>query len=510
MLNMSVSIYELHDASQAVRVNLSTGEAAKVYSKYGLGLPLFMVPFLLANDALHNVFSAVNSQFIISTPNLVIMGLIAEVVFLTLTGLGYGFARALPLSIASVFGTAVYPYMNVFLSEPLQGLAITASFLFLLRGRSSRSAKTASFHMALGAIAFCFLVLTKAANLVFLPLLCVYVMISVRDKAGGIKIFASFAVPVAAFGMGVAWFNWHRFGSIFDFGYGGEAAMFVNPVLAGIYNFLFNPDKSILLFAPAILLLPYALWRFAKRFFIEGVLISSLILVNLVFYSAWWAWEGGDSWGPRFLLPLVPLSIVPLAEVMGKRLMNLAAALLFATGFLVNLIGVVQDPAGYNYIVLKSTAGMDVATGRPKRDYDTEQAPPYVVTSNISEFNVLSGHLWLLKARFEGWRTGLGLGAGNLAMQSPPWIDKYPENQPPPYGSLPEEIRIRIECPPPLFLSLISCPGKSPSVPYYYDALTLQSEKAEALGDIKAASRLREKAAGEAHEKRKRLMQMRL
>ncbi len=45
MLNTSVSIYELRDMSVAVETNLATGEQVINYSKYGLGLPLFLFSF---------------------------------------------------------------------------------------------------------------------------------------------------------------------------------------------------------------------------------------------------------------------------------------------------------------------------------------------------------------------------------------------------------------------------------------------------------------------------------
>lgn len=36
-------------------------------------------------------------------------------------------------------------------------------------------------------------------------------------------------------------------------------------------------------------------------------------ITNLVVYSSWWAWGGGWAWGPRFLIPFVPILILPVA-----------------------------------------------------------------------------------------------------------------------------------------------------------------------------------------------------
>jgi hypothetical protein len=43
-----------------------------------------------------------------------------------------------------------------------------------------------------------------------------------------------------------------------------------------------------------------------------GVFLVLVWAVALPFYGAWWAWHGGYSWGPRLLVPLVPVSCLPV------------------------------------------------------------------------------------------------------------------------------------------------------------------------------------------------------
>ncbi|MBI5345109.1 MAG: hypothetical protein HZB83_07220 [Deltaproteobacteria bacterium] len=514
MLNISISLYKLHDPSINVMQNRETGEVISAFSKYGLGLPVFLIPFLFISDILNAFSAGINSNVILSLPNLIILAGVGQTVYLSSLAFGYGRRSGLFLSILSVFGTFLFPYMNYFLSEPLQALSVTLAFLFLYRAKTAETPNPSYVNFALAGISLSYGIFTKAAVLVLLPAFSMYAAFCVKRCRGRrTAAICSWAVPVILFGILTAYSNYSRFGSLFDFGYGEESGMFTNPVASGIYNLLLNPSKGILIFAPVIVLFPYALWEFGKRYRAEALLIAALVISNAIFYSAWWAWEGGESWGPRFLLPLVPLSIVPCGELLGKRAWRAAVRTLFALGFLVNILGTVQDFSGYDYIVFKSTGNIILDTKRPKRDYldvdGARRVPPYVIASTLPEFNVLTGNLWLLKAKYEGWKNGYGLGRENSAYKNPPWIKKYPGYKPPQIETIPYEIRTRIECPPPLLLSSLICPDRAPSAPYYYDALMHQADKAEALGYKEKALSMRKRALEESHEKRRRILQMR-
>ncbi len=514
MLNISVSIYELHDMSLSVKTNLITGEQIKDYSKYGLGLPLFLVPFLYINDLLHSIFGNVNSNIVLAFPNVLILAATALAVHLIIISLGYSYRRGLFLSLLTIFGTFAFPYINFFLSEPLQAFSITLTCLCLFKGRNTTSIKQTYALLTLGGIVYCFGILTKATLLIFIPFFVLYLFLTVQaDKDKKLlPIISSFMIPIIVFGFFVAFLNYYRYSSIFDFGYGKEMQMFVNPVSTGIFNFLFNPDKSLFLFAPAMALFPYAFWKFTKQYKEEGILIVLLVITNLLLYSAWWAWEGGDSWGPRFLLPMIPISMIPFATILHQRLLKTAVIILFVAGFLINSLSMLQDPTGYSYIVLNSTDKMALNTDRPKRDYldrgGYKQVPPFVVSSTLPQFSVIKGHLWLLRSKYEGWLKGYGLSKKNDTFKNPPWIMDFPQHQVPEIQSLPKEIKIRIECPTPLILSYLICPNLKPSMPYYYDALTQQADKIETLGFKDKALNLRRKAVRETKEKRRRIRQM--
>ncbi|MBK8048372.1 MAG: hypothetical protein IPK16_15385 [Anaerolineales bacterium] len=54
---------------------------------------------------------------------------------------------------------------------------------------------------------------------------------------------------------------------------------------------------------------------FIKRHRSVGIAVAAVSLVLVALYSTWWMWWGGYAWGPRFLVPLTPLWVLVLAQV---------------------------------------------------------------------------------------------------------------------------------------------------------------------------------------------------
>lgn len=419
MLSSGISLYELGSLSVAVKTDIVTGQVLPVYPKFGPGLSVFLVPFIFLNDLLSAIYSDIDKNIVISITSLLLLAGTTQAVSLIVQEMGYSRRRGLILGVSSIFGSFAYPYVNFFFTEPLQMFCLTMSVLFLFRAANRKDFGRACLLLAAAGIFLGYGVFTKVTLVLAVPVFFVYALLRVRDNGGWPRVVAllSLAAPLVLFGALIAGLNFYRFGSIFETGYADEASLFVMPFFDGLYNFLFNPNKSMILFAPFMLLVPYGAIRLFKRFPGEVSLITALFLSNLFLYSMWWGWEGSVSWGPRFLLPYVPLCAVLLAGLLDGRAFRAATAALLAAGFAVNLLGVLQDFPGYDYLVFNAAKEMKLATDRPDRDYvqigEGRHAPAFVVSTIVPEFNAVSGHLWLLRAKYEGWANGYGLGARN-------------------------------------------------------------------------------------------------
>ena len=136
--------------------------------------------------------------------------------------------------------------------------------------------------------------------------------------------------------------NWLRRGHPLRTGYEGNAgfrtalpfsglAGFSYPLLLGVLQLILSFGKGLLFFAPGLFLVFPAARRALRAVqpFQRACLwvVAGLLLV----YGQWWAWYGGYSWGPRFLVfAAIPASLRLAAECTHppRRALPLVAVLL--------------------------------------------------------------------------------------------------------------------------------------------------------------------------------------
>ena len=184
-----------------------------------------------------------------------------------------------------------------------------------------------------------------------------------------------FGLGIAPFGLAMAGYNWVRFRSLAERGYAGEG--FTGNLLEGLYGLLLSPGKSVFLYVPLLLALPWAARPFARRFRAEATLAGMLAAITLAQSALWWIWWAGWGWGPRFLVPLMPFLVLMLGvlveprtknqepaanppaskhssrfSVLGPRFLALATLLTLSVG--VNLLGILVD---FNPYIAELTGG---------------------------------------------------------------------------------------------------------------------------------------------------------
>ena len=128
--------------------------------------------------------------------------------------------------------------------------------------------------------------------------------------------------PLIACGLLVLWYNAARFGSPLASGYGSEvsARSFSTPIFVGLYGLLFSSGKSVFLYAPVLILAPAGFALMLRRHAPERPLAIALLVawaLNLLLYALFMAWAGDGSWGPRYLVPFIPLALLPVTTYLG-------------------------------------------------------------------------------------------------------------------------------------------------------------------------------------------------
>lgn len=286
------------------------GADGRSYSKYGIGLPLYYVPWVFVGHLL-SWSIGINADkligFLISFANLPFAILALHLFVRSLRQLGSTEKTTMLLAFALGFGTLFWRYAGYDFSEMMQASLMLLAFYGVLRRQAG--------SVLLGGIGFAGLILVKLVHLALLPVFLGYLLArpgaSWRRRICEVVVFVGPMSVALGF---VACSNAVRFGNPLESGYGSESRMFIPSQLWWtVPSLIGSLDKGILVFCP-VLILGLIGWRyFWRKHRWEATLCSSLIVVNLLLAGSWHSWVGGWSWGPRLLVPTIPLWLFPAA-----------------------------------------------------------------------------------------------------------------------------------------------------------------------------------------------------
>lgn len=288
------------------------------YSNYGLGLSLLIAPMVALGHLLVGSTTALLSLF----QPLVTAATVATF-WLLLRELGIGRRRALWIAWLFAFGTLAWHYAGVLFSEPMITLCVTVALLGLLRFR--QTARLSDALLAGAATGIAVVTRVDSVLLVLLPVAAYFLAVVARPERrrateGAMPFdWPRVAKPVVVFLLPIVisaaidlWYNWARYGSPLRAGYSAEGVAFSYPLLKGLYGLLLSPGAGLFVFVPVLVMALIGFPALSRRWPMEAALVAAIIGVRIVFYAGWFAWDGGVTWGPRYLIPVVPLLMIGL------------------------------------------------------------------------------------------------------------------------------------------------------------------------------------------------------
>ena len=322
------------------------GRGGHVYSQKGLAtafLPTALVRLALPHRSIGLTFPAFLA-------NQIFTALTALVLVIYLSSLGYSVCIAIVLGLIYGVATLALPYSRTLFGEPVVAFSIIFSLYALYRDKRARSILWA----LMGGLGFSLGVWARFVNLpLLLPLWWYQVksdpsnsrcklrrLIPKRAEHGVVFLFSSVLLGLGLYFM----YNIYRFGSPLKTGYYHLSLEdFSTPPWVGFYGLVFSPFRGIIWFSPlSILSVPGALMLFKRRRD-EAVTMIFIVGLYLAIYSVWRMWWGGFMWGPRFLLPVVPILTVLLMPLWESK--KWRYALLFGTvvSLVVQFLSVASD-----------------------------------------------------------------------------------------------------------------------------------------------------------------------
>ena len=158
-------------------------------------------------------------------------------------------------------------------------------------------------------------------------------------------------LPLVIVGGLIGLMNWARYGSPLTFGFSAlQHTSFTTPLLLGLYGLLISPGKGLLLYNPIAWAGLIGLVSMGRRWRAEAVLFALIIVAEIGFFAVYEFWTGGWNWGPRYLLPIVPLLILAAGAWVHVKPTGRRRAIvigLIAIGVAVNLPAVLVDHSRY-------------------------------------------------------------------------------------------------------------------------------------------------------------------
>ncbi len=332
--------------------------------RYGVTQSIFMVPFYATGAAFSHI------QGVPYTPEKALQwsylaspfSLALQAVLLFLAGLALGFRKRTSLAVALIFAFTTFAWglVNWDFSEPIAGVLITGGFLALLRYSRRKSLPS----LAAAGVLFGFAFLARATLIAVLLAPFIYLLVATRNRdeagdgsplskrlAGIAREFGVVGIPIVAAVAFQLWFNFYRFGSVTKIGYGSDEVFVANP-LKGIYGLLVSPGRGVLIYAPALIISAVFFRRFMRRNAPAGAFILTAAAAIFLVSAFWYGWYGGNTWGPRFLLPVLPLALLPAGEWFElERRSKVATAtvcLLLAFGLLLEVCAVLVPPQAFD------------------------------------------------------------------------------------------------------------------------------------------------------------------
>ncbi len=349
-------------------------------SRYGVGMPALYAPVLWLLDL--TVFpgdpvlrrtpfqagSAYNPALLAdpayryaSLLHPLVTALTAVLFYLLALRLGNGTRGSAAAALVYGLASPALPYARFDYSQPLCALLLLAAFYCLAAARGSGKTR----WLLLAGVASGMLILTRAEFLVLLfgLLLPGILWIFAPPRRGGwrqgARAVAAYAAAAAPWILALPVLNRVRFGSWLSTGYSVAEFTFSLPrILAGLAGNLVSPGRGVLFFFPALLFALFCLPR-ARKDRLQAVMLAAAAAAFL-FYSSRLKWGAGICWGPRFMVPYLPLlSLLGLSgfaglTILSSRVKAVAAAVLVGLGGIFSLQGCLFNFLPYYNAIFRS------------------------------------------------------------------------------------------------------------------------------------------------------------
>lgn len=231
------------------------------------------------------------------------------------------------LATAGIFlGTMCFPYSVLYYGHQLAGAVLFAAFFLVHRAHRGARVDSVPLGFALGML-LGFALLTEPTTAVIVAPIGVYYLVVLRGGPPGRRVAALAACLVAGL-LPIAVllvYNNACFGSPFANGYTFHANKYFRESMSRgvmgigvpdpkvLFYLTLHPATGILWHSPVLLMVPAGVVLCFRRFRPEALVCATAFALLMLVNSGYYMWWGGCAFGPRHLIPALPLLGLPLA-----------------------------------------------------------------------------------------------------------------------------------------------------------------------------------------------------
>jgi hypothetical protein len=254
------------------------------------------------------------------------------------------------VAIAYGLGTPAFVYATLGYGHQAASLLLLASLALLWRQDTKRPALKmffAGFFAAAAAVVELQVGLVSA-------ILAIYLLAQVLGGQRRPALLGDFAVGALVPTIVLLLYNQLAFGSPFDLAYFHEDAQIFHavhneenplglrsPVLIRYYYLIWGGYRGLLFYAPITLLaIPGFIVLLRRKLWGMALIVAAVTGIVYLVNVSYPLWTGGWSTGPRFLLPMLPFAMLPVAALLGlgRRWVTRAAIVLAIAGSILMLL----------------------------------------------------------------------------------------------------------------------------------------------------------------------------
>lgn len=268
------------------------------------------------------------TRLLVSLTNCLLTPLVLLLAMAWTRRLGFSRGAAWFVGVALGFGTLLFPYTRTFLSEPLSTVALLGAALCLEHHHRTSNPR----WLWWGALIVGWSCHIHLLNVIAVPAYLGYAFAPRWSERSSLKRVWAIALVLGSTGLvALAVSQALRFGSPLESGRHGLYSHIIVPGLE-LVALLVSPGRSLWLTSP-VLLGAFIGWRkFRHRVPAAAWFCVAMVVSRVLFVATRSDWWGGWALGPRFLLPIIPFALLPVAAAWDSGSRRVRVGLLLLLG----------------------------------------------------------------------------------------------------------------------------------------------------------------------------------